>query len=71
MRLLQSRLAQARAEADEMAQVADNLANNLAEALNRLLPHDPDFVARFTGGKPEPEDPEPAPLSPGEEAPAA
>lgn len=72
MRLMQRRLDQARAEADEMAQVADIMANNLAAALNKLKPHDPDFVASLTGGKenapiepaPEPETPGPAPLSP-------
>lgn len=71
MRLMQRRLDQARAEADEMAQVADIMANNLAAALNKLKPHDPDFVASLTGGaenaptEPAPE-PEPASLSPSE-----
>ncbi|QWY83363.1 hypothetical protein [Rhizobium phage RHph_X3_2] len=68
MNLMKRRLEQARAEADEMARVADLLANNLAAALNKLLPHDPDFVAALTGGKQE-EAAEPAPLSPNEDPP--
>lgn len=72
MRLLQRRLDQARAEADEMARLADILANNLAAALNRLQPHDPEFVRSMAGEAVEPA-PEPAepPLSPPDEAPAA
>lgn len=62
MRLMQKRLEQARAEADEMARIADVIANNFAVALNKLKPHDPEFVAQMTGEEYNPE-----PLSPSEE----
>ena len=69
MRLAQSRLEQARAEADEYARIADILSNNLAAALNKLKPFDPAFVAQLSGEEYTGEVEESEPLSPPEEAP--
>lgn len=48
-KLAGQRTANAEALADYYAEIADGLATRLAEALNRLRPYDPEYVARDLG----------------------
>lgn len=53
-KLAGQRMANAEALADYYAEIADGLATRLAEALNRLRPYDPEYVARDLGEPYEP-----------------
>jgi len=49
---LKSQNAFLQAEVERFAAAVDNLSQQLADALNRLKPHDPDFVAAMVGEEP-------------------
>ncbi len=53
-RLGGERIANAEVLADRYADIADGLAQRLADALNRLRPYDPEYVARELGQAYEP-----------------
>ena len=49
---LKSQNAFLQAEAERFATAVDHLSQQLAAALNRLNPHDPEFVAAMMGNEP-------------------
>ena len=49
---LKSQTAFLQGEVERFANAVDNLSRQLAAALNRLKPHDPEFVASIVGDEP-------------------